>query len=208
MSEEIRDENVCSIHAEGSRQRLEGLRCQDEAPAGLADDGELPVIGKGGIGSGDDLLRLVGEHENEILLLHLLNVLKAHLQVHVGAELDEGVDVNALRLKSGRYRDAEQLAVVELVKVKSGFLRAKDFRDPRVQEGGEEVVDVGDNASERFVRLLEVMGEILGESFRFGVWLVEREIMTAVRASVLLMSSATRGIVTGALVSRRASRQC
>ena len=33
MSEEIRDEDVCSIHAEGSRQRLEGLRCQNEAEA-------------------------------------------------------------------------------------------------------------------------------------------------------------------------------
>jgi hypothetical protein len=100
------------------------LRCQNEATAGFADNGELPVVGEGGICGGHYLLSLIGEHENQILVLHLLNVLKAHLEVHVCPELDERVDVNALGLEGGGNRDTEQLALVEVVKAESRYLLA------------------------------------------------------------------------------------
>ena len=110
--------------------------------------------------------------------------------------------------KVGGIEIQTQLALVEVVKAESRVFSAEDFRDPGIEEGSKEVVDVGNNRSKRFLWLLEVMDEIHCESFRFGM-VAGGELGYNRRPGLGGLNehgNAWNG--DGGLGERRASRQC
>jgi len=69
---EIEHQDIGIALVQGSQQRGVGLGGQNDGRLGLTNDSCGPVIRKGRLGTGNDLLSLIGEEDQQVVLFPLL----------------------------------------------------------------------------------------------------------------------------------------
>ncbi len=123
---QIEHEHVGIAFIERAMNGCVGLRGENHRRLRLANDASRPVVGERGFGSGDDLLSLVREKNDEIVVRALFGgFVESAQRMEIIREFQDRIDVKALRLKFLRHGNAHDFSLVDLANGKCWFLGAK-----------------------------------------------------------------------------------
>ena len=153
----IEHQDIGIALVQGSQQRGVCLCGQNDRRLGFTDNSCCPMIRKGRLGSGDDLLSLVGKEDEQVVLFPLLGrFIEPAEGMEIVGELENRIDVEALTLELLRHREANDLPTVDFSNREGRLICTKHLGDLGIQKKLQICAESALNASQLLGRLLKV----------------------------------------------------